>query len=68
MASGQCVRLVLVGCGLIAKHHLGALQESGYNYSVGGTVDQSLETAQSLVSSLPNPSRCKVDCYCLLVL
>lgn len=56
----ESVRLVLVGCGLIAKHHLGALEESGYNYTVCGTVDNNLETAKALLASLPNPSKCKV--------
>ncbi len=60
MANEQTVRIVLVGCGLIARHHLGALQESGYSFCVCGMVDKNLATAEALTASLPNPSMCKV--------
>ena len=56
------VRVALVGCGAIAKHHLKALQQSRYNNEVTAVVDVDRKAAEGLAKQLlpPSDKQCKV--------
>ena len=54
------VRVALVGCGAIAKHHLKALQRSSYASEVTAVVDVDRKAAEDVVQQLPSGSQCKV--------
>ena len=47
----NAIRLVFVGCGSIARHHLKAVQASSYEGRVCAVVDKSRAVAEEFVSS-----------------
>ena len=47
----NAVKLVFVGCGSIARHHLKAIQASSYEGRVCAVVDKSRTVAEEFVSS-----------------
>ena len=61
----KAVRFAFVGCGTIARHHLGALKQSSHATAVTAVVDVNRERAESLLRLLPktqeeNSQKCKV--------
>lgn len=54
------VRFAFLGCGLIARHHLRALQESRHSAEVVAVVDSNRRYAEEFVKLLPRPEDCKV--------
>lgn len=55
------IRVALVGCGAIAKHHLRALQLSKYATEVTAVIDVDRKTAEAFANQLPlGTQQCKV--------
>ena len=64
-AGAKAVRFAFVGCGTIARHHLGALKQSSHATVVTAVVDVNQERAEKLLKLLPgtqeeNSQKCKV--------
>ena len=51
--AGREVRVALVGCGTIVRHHLEALQQSSHATAVTAVVDVDRGKAEELASLLP---------------
>ena len=49
----RAVRFAFVGCGIIARHHLGALKQSSHATAVTAVVDVNRERAEELSRLLP---------------
>ena len=64
--AAEAVRFAFVGCGIIARHHLGALKQSSHATAVTAVVDVNRKRAEELLKLLPRPEeqsnteRCKV--------
>ena len=61
----KAVRFAFIGCGTIARHHLGALKQSSHATAVTAVVDMNRERADELLRLLPrtqeeNSQKCKV--------
>ena len=62
----RAVRFAFVGCGTIARHHLGALKQSSHATAVTAVVDVNRERAEELSRLIPsaheedNTEQCKV--------
>ena len=52
-AGARAVRFAFVGCGIIARHHLGALKQSSHATAVTAVVDVNRERAENLLRLLP---------------
>ncbi len=56
----SAVRLLFVGCGSIAGHHLRAVEQSSVKAEVVGAVDPNKDTAEAFVRQVATPNGCKV--------